>query len=53
MLRHSAKYFYEQYRTDAAFELHGTAAHLAATAGEMKELVTRPSEIGLYRSLTA
>ena len=24
-----------------------------AAAGEMKELVTRPSEIGLYRSLTA
>jgi quinol monooxygenase YgiN len=44
---------YEQYRTDAAFELHRTAPHLAGDRTEMKELVTRPSEIELYRSLTA
>jgi quinol monooxygenase YgiN len=44
---------YEQYRTDAAFELHRTAPHLAGYRTEMKELVTRPSEIELYRSLTA
>ena len=46
-------YFYEQYRTDAAFELHRTAPHLAGFRAEMKELVSRPSEIELYRSLTA
>ena len=46
-------YFYEQYRTDAAFELHRAAPHLAAYRAEMKELVARPSEIELYRSLTA
>ena len=46
-------YFYEQYRTDAAFELHRTAPHLAEYRGQMKELVVRPSEIELYRSLTA
>jgi len=46
-------YFYEQYRTDAAFELHRTAAHLAGYRGEMKEMVGRASEIEIYRSLTA
>jgi quinol monooxygenase YgiN len=46
-------YFYEQYRTDAAFEHHRTAPHLAGYRGEMKELVARPTEIELYRSLTA
>ena len=46
-------YFYEQYRTDAAFEFHRTAPHLAGYRTEMKELVARPSEIELYRSLTA
>ena len=46
-------YFYEQYRTDAAFEFHRTAPHLAGFRAEMKELVARPSEIELYRSLTA
>ena len=46
-------YFYEQYRTDAAFELHLTAPHLAGYRAEMKELVARPPEIELYRSLTA
>ena len=46
-------YFYEQYRTDAAFEFHRTAPHLAGYRAEMKDLVSRPSEIDLYRSLTA
>jgi quinol monooxygenase YgiN len=46
-------YFYEQYRTDAAFEFHRTAPHLAGYRGEMKELVARPTEIEIYRSLTA
>ncbi len=45
--------FYEQYRTDAAFELHRTAPHLAGYRAERKELVARPSEIELYRSLMA
>ena len=46
-------YFYEQYRTDAAFEFHRAAPHLAGYRGEMKELVARPTEIEFYRSLTA
>jgi quinol monooxygenase YgiN len=46
-------YFYEQYRTDAPFELHRTAPHLAGYRGEMKDLVARPTEIEIYRSLTA
>ncbi len=45
-------YFYEQYRTDAAFEFHRTAPHLAQYRAEMRELVARPTEIDLYRSLT-
>ena len=46
-------YFYEQYRTDTAFEFHRTAPHLVAYRAEMRELVTRPSEVEIYRSLTA
>ena len=46
-------YFYEQYRTDAAFELHRSAPHLAGYRGEMNALVARPTEIEVYRSLTA
>jgi quinol monooxygenase YgiN len=46
-------YFYEQYRTNAALELHRTAPHLAGYRGEMKALVARPTEVELYRSLTA
>jgi quinol monooxygenase YgiN len=45
-------YFYEQYRSDAAFEFHRTAPHLAGYRAELKDLVDRPTEIGLYRSLT-
>ncbi len=45
-------YFYEQYRTDAAFEFHRTAPHLAAPRARMRDLVARPTEIELYRSLT-
>jgi len=45
-------YFYEQYRTDAAFEFHKTAPHLAAPRAQMKDLVARPTEVELYRSLT-
>jgi quinol monooxygenase YgiN len=44
--------FYEQYRSDAAFEFHRAAPHLAAHRAEMKGLVRQPTEIELYRSLT-
>jgi quinol monooxygenase YgiN len=44
--------FYEQYRSDAAFEFHKTAPHLAGYRAQMKRLVARPTEIELYRSLT-
>jgi quinol monooxygenase YgiN len=44
--------FYEQYRSDAAFELHKTAPHLAGPRARMKALLARPTEIELYRSLT-
>jgi len=44
--------FYEQYRSDAAFEFHKTAPHLAGYRAEMKGLVARPTEIELYRALT-
>ena len=44
--------FYEQYRSDAAFEFHRTAPHLAAFRAELRELVSRPTEVDLYRSLT-
>jgi quinol monooxygenase YgiN len=43
--------FYEQYRSDAAFEFHKTAPHLAAYRAEMKGLLRQPTEIELYRSL--
>lgn len=46
-------YFYEQYRTDAAFEFHRMAPHLVAYRTEMRALVSRPTEVDLYRSLTA
>jgi quinol monooxygenase YgiN len=44
--------FYEQYRSDAAFEFHKTAPHLASHRGELKGLLRQPTEIELYRSLT-
>lgn len=44
--------FYEQYRSDAAFELHKAAPHLGAYRDQMKALVRQPTEIELYRSLT-
>jgi quinol monooxygenase YgiN len=46
-------YFYEQYRSDAAFELHRTAPHLVDHRARMKDLVAKPTEVELYRSLTA
>ncbi len=44
--------FYEQYRSEAAFEFHKTAPHLAGFRGRMRELVAKPTEIDLYRALT-
>lgn len=44
-------YFYEQYRSEAAFELHKTAPHLAPFRAQMKGLLAKPTEIELYRSL--
>ena len=44
--------FYEQYRTEAAFEAHRKAPHLAAFQGERKELVAGPAEVEIYRALT-
>ena len=44
-------YFYEQYRSDAAFELHRAAPHLATYRARMSELVARPAEIERYRTL--
>ena len=44
--------FYEQYRSDAAFDFHETAPHLAGLREPMKALVRQPTEIELYRSLT-
>lgn len=44
--------FYEQYRTEAAFEFHRTAPHLAEYREQLKALVAKPTEIEFYRSLT-
>jgi quinol monooxygenase YgiN len=46
-------YFYEQYRSEGAFDFHRTAPHLAAFRAEMKGLVERPTEIERFRALTA
>lgn len=44
--------FYEQYRSQEAFDLHRNAPHLAAHREAMKPLVDRPVEVEVYRSLT-
>jgi quinol monooxygenase YgiN len=44
--------FYEQYRSEAAFDFHKTAPHLAGFRDRMKALVRQPTEVELYRSLT-
>ncbi len=44
--------FYEQYRSDAAFDFHKTAPHLAGFRERLKSLLDKPTEIDLYRSLT-
>lgn len=44
--------FYEQYRSQAAFDVHRKAPHLAAFQGERKDLVAGPAEVEIYRALT-
>ncbi|HXG16693.1 MAG TPA: putative quinol monooxygenase [Calidithermus sp.] len=44
--------FYEQYRTPEAFEFHRQAAHLKAFQERRRDLVDRPVEVEIYRSLT-
>lgn len=44
--------FYEQYRSQAAFDFHRQAPHLAQYREEMKGLVAKPVEVEIYRSLT-
>ncbi|MGH7323711.1 MAG: putative quinol monooxygenase [Candidatus Rokuibacteriota bacterium] len=44
--------FYEQYRSEAAFDAHRKAAHLAAFQSERKDLVAGPAEVEIYRGLT-
>lgn len=44
--------FYEPSRSDAAFDFHKTAPHLAGFREQMTSRVARPTEIELYRALT-
>ena len=46
--------FYEQYKDDAAFELHRKAPYLAAyrERREKEGLTQGPAEVEIYRSLT-
>jgi quinol monooxygenase YgiN len=46
--------FYEQYKDDAAFELHRKAPYLAAyrERREKEGLTLGPAEVEIYRSLT-
>ena len=46
--------FYEQYKDDAAFDLHRKAPHLAAyrERREKEGLTEGPAEVEIYRSLT-
>jgi len=44
--------FYEQYRSEAAFEFHRKAPHLAAFQSERKDLVAGPAEVEIYRAVT-
>jgi len=47
-------FVYEQYKDDAAFDLHRKAPHLAAyrERREREGLVAGPPEVEIYRSLT-
>jgi quinol monooxygenase YgiN len=46
--------FYEQYKDDAAFDLHRKAPHLAAyrERREKEGLTEGPAEVDIYRSIT-
>ena len=44
--------FYEQYRSEAAFQAHAKSAHLAAFRGRREGMVDGPAEIEIYRALT-
>lgn len=45
--------FYEQYRSDAAFDAHRKAPHLAAFRERRDPLVAGPPEVEIYRAVTA
>ena len=49
-----AFYFYEQYRDDAAFDVHRKGAHLARfrERREREGLVEGAAEVEIYRSIT-
>lgn len=44
--------FYEQYRNDAAFDVHRKAPHLAAFRARREGLVEGQVEIEIYRAVT-
>ena len=44
--------FYEQYRSDAAFDVHRKGAHLAAFRERRDPLVAGPAEVEFYLSAT-
>ena len=44
--------FYEQYRSESAFDAHRTAPHLAGFREQLRPLLSRATEVEVYRSLT-
>ena len=44
-------FWYEQYRSDAAFEFHRTAPHLVEYRKQLSTLVEKPTEVEVYLSL--
>src|SRR5258708_11589420 len=44
--------FYEQYRSDAAFDVHRKAPHLAAFRERRDPLVAGPAEVEFFLSVT-
>ena len=44
--------FYEQYRSEAAFDLHRKAPHLAGFRERRDPLVAGPAEVEFYLSVT-
>lgn len=43
--------WYEQFRSEAAFEFHRTAPHLAEYRKQLGAFLEKPTEVELYRSL--